>query len=341
MAFRPRRPLLFVLTLWAIGTVVLACEDSDFGSGIPFDFDASTQLGDAALVDVHAADLPDGADLPDAAALSDAADASAADDAAPDAGPPSPVDPFRGIWHGVGVQAGASWTILTDIHGGQPGSVVGMMNYPSLACGGTLVLNAADAGADAPDAGDAGDAGDADDAGDAGLPTITLHESVSATCIQEGEDTFTLLPDGSLAFEYRTSLGGPVVATGTLTRVGERGAASSTFGGIWHAGELNANNLRSLMVTISRDDAIGAPAGLFLIDRNGSQACGGHWTLASTSASALELTEVFADGQIGCDGPGTALLNQVVGGIAFSRSIDGGAAFDAGTDDAGLKLTRF
>ncbi len=225
------------------------------------------------------------------------------------------------------MQAGASWTILVDIHGGQPGQIVGMITYPSIDCGGTLELGVSDAGVG--------------DAGDAGASTITLHESVSASCITEGEDTFTLLPDGGLAYEYRVTPEGPVGAWGTLTRLGERGVVSSTFGGVWHAGAPNENNLRTLMLSVSRDDAVGAPSGVFLLDRDGSSGCAGYWTLASTSPGTLRFTEVFEHGQTGCDGPGTTLLEKVAADVAFSRTIDGGVAFDAGADGGGLKLTRF
>ncbi len=296
---------LVVLTIWLVGATTLwACEDDSFLAPA-FVFDASTGPIEAAAATVDAADAEVGPDPVDAA---DAADAA----------PPSPLDPFRGIWHGVGNQGGTTWTILTDIHGGPRGKVVGMMNYPSLACGGTLVFPQEDAGTD-------------DLVGDGGLGSITLHESVSATCIQEGEDTFTLLADGTLFFEYRTSPTAGVLAYGTLTRVGASGAVSDEFGGVWQGGTLNPYNLRPLMVSISRDDTVDAPSGLFLVaNANGVNACGGHWTLKATSGGALELAEVFSDGQIECDGPGIATLTQAVDTLTYARTIDGGAAFDGG-----------
>ncbi|HEU4557309.1 MAG TPA: hypothetical protein VFS20_05645 [Longimicrobium sp.] len=53
---------------------------------------------------------------------------------------------FVGVWKGTGTQSdGSSWSIAAAIVGGQPGAVVGTIAYPSLACGGDLVLQGATA----------------------------------------------------------------------------------------------------------------------------------------------------------------------------------------------------
>lgn len=55
---------------------------------------------------------------------------------------------FVGVWKGMGTQSDrpdSSWLITTAITGGQPGAVVGIIAYPSLACGGELVLQDATA----------------------------------------------------------------------------------------------------------------------------------------------------------------------------------------------------
>lgn len=50
---------------------------------------------------------------------------------------------FVGVWQGMGIQSDqpdTSWSITAAITGGQPGAVVGTIAYPSLTCGGDLVL---------------------------------------------------------------------------------------------------------------------------------------------------------------------------------------------------------
>ncbi|HET7462901.1 MAG TPA: hypothetical protein VFJ82_16730 [Longimicrobium sp.] len=62
--------------------------------------------------------------------------------------PPSAArHPFVGSWRGIGEQSnepGRSWTIAVTIAPGRVGDVVGMITYPSLACGGDLVLQSVD-----------------------------------------------------------------------------------------------------------------------------------------------------------------------------------------------------
>jgi hypothetical protein len=285
-----------------------ACEDDGGGGGSPpVELDGAPSTYDA----------------------TPSADARPAPEA--DASPDASVvfDPFAGIWRGVGDQGGGTtWTVLLDLpYGGaaaSAGSVVGVMTYPSISCGGTLVV---------PDAGNLPDSGTSD----AG-PSITLHESISATCIQEGEDTFTLLPDGGLLFEYRVGPDQPVSATGVLSRVDSVGTVGSERRGVWRAGEPNEHNLRSVLVSVSRDDTVGAASGTFLIaDDDGLNACGGHWTLEAKTATSLKLTEVFADGQANCTGPGTATLDTIANALLYTRTVDGGV----GNTDGGVSLTRF
>ena len=55
---------------------------------------------------------------------------------------------FVGVWTGMGTQSDdpdSSWSITAAITGGQPGAVVGTIAYPSLTCGGDLVLQNATA----------------------------------------------------------------------------------------------------------------------------------------------------------------------------------------------------
>lgn len=128
-------------------------------------------------------------------------------------------------------------------------------------------------------------------------------------------------------FEYRLTADGPVEASGTV---------SAAYRGIWRSGELNGNNLRPALVSVSRDDTVGAAAGTFAIaNTDGVTVCAGYWTLAGKDATSLYLTEVFNDGQTSCIGPGSATLDAVAGALTYTRSVDGG------TGDASAPLTRF
>lgn len=308
---------------------VWACEDQT-GS------DVLTVRGEAGVL------VSDGRAPADAAAPRlDALDASDASDAGQ-----SLLDRLTGTWRGVGNQGTSTWTILVGIHAAPDGGVVGVMTYPSLACGGTLVVSpppdggASDGGGD-----DAGtdDAGDGMDGGHAGFPTITLHESVGDGCIREGEDTFTLLPNGDVSYEYRVAPAAPILATGTLTRVGAVGPATP-FTGIWRSGDVNSFNVRPLLVSVSRDDSVGGVSGVYLLaNAEGKRACGAHWKLTANAGGVLTLDEVFGDDQIGCDGPGKAMLRQIGATLQYTREVDGGGpGTDAGDGGSGaIELTRF
>ena len=66
--------------------------------------------------------------------------------AAAQSSPPSTIARgFQGAWKGEGAQSdGGEWTIALTLADGRSGEVVGTITYPSLACGGDLVLRAAD-----------------------------------------------------------------------------------------------------------------------------------------------------------------------------------------------------
>src|SRR5215218_3194318 len=54
---------------------------------------------------------------------------------------------FQGAWKGTGSQSdnpGVEWTIALTLADGARGSVVGTITYPSLECGGDLILREAD-----------------------------------------------------------------------------------------------------------------------------------------------------------------------------------------------------
>lgn len=290
-----------LLACSAAGAIALACDDA-------------LDLPDLPSLDLDSGPLPT---VP-------VMDASIADAAEPDAdaGPPDPLAPFLGIWRGTGFQGDQQWTILVDVHGGPRGELVGVMTYPSLGCGGTLVrLEDADGGADA---------GRLDSGLDASLPAVVLREEVSAgTCVPVGDDQLTLLEDGGLGFHYRVLGASDVDAHGTLTRVGERSPAQAPPIGIWTSGAPDGNHRWPMLATVSRTDLPGAAVGVFARAVDGSGVCGGLWTLGAAGAGTLTVQEVFEDGNIACPAPATVTLSlQGDGGLATAR-VDGTGA-DAG-----------
>jgi hypothetical protein len=101
---------------------------------------------------------------------------------------------FQGSWKGTGSQSdqpGVEWTIALTLASGARGSVVGTIAYPSLACGGDLVLREADGG------------------------RVELLERITfGTCVDRG--VITLAPaQGGLSFDWR---GDDLTARGTLAR---------------------------------------------------------------------------------------------------------------------------
>jgi len=293
-----------VLSVLSAGLLVLACEDQ-----IP-------DFGDASL-DLDSSFVP-APPTADAAVPGDSGDAS-------DASTPDDLAPFAGIWRGVGVQGNVTWTILVDIHGGAPGALVGVMAYPSLGCGGSLRrVDEADAGTDA---------GALDASVDGGGATVTLRELVSeGSCTPAGDDAFTVLPNGQLAYAYRELGSSSLDAYGTLTRVGSREPSTTPPLGIWANGVPDATYLWPLIATISRTDTQGAPVGVFVRATDTPFACGGLWTLGPSTANKLTLLEVLEDGNVHCP-PATTVSVSLTddGGLTYLRPDDAGA-------DAGLSL---
>jgi hypothetical protein len=114
-----------------------------------------------------------------------------------DPGPPGVQRPFVGSWRGTGEQSDhpGEWSIAATIAGGEVGSVVGTIAYPSLSCGGDLVLSRA--------------------ARDA----MELREHITyGNCVDQGIVTLGVRPGGWLAFGWRTE-------DGTLTARGQLVAA--------------------------------------------------------------------------------------------------------------------
>ena len=100
---------------------------------------------------------------------------------------------FAGPWKGEGTQSDQAgrWTIALTLADGGQGTVVGTITYPSLACGGDLILRGADGG------------------------RVELLERITfGDCVDEG--VVTLTPSGGgLDFAWR---GPNLTARGTLAR---------------------------------------------------------------------------------------------------------------------------
>jgi hypothetical protein len=102
---------------------------------------------------------------------------------------------FQGSWKGTGSQAdepGVEWTIALTLAAGARVDVVGTITYPSLTCGGDLILREAEAG------------------------RVELLERITfGTCVDRG--VVTLAPaHGGLSFDWRDDAG--LTARGTLSR---------------------------------------------------------------------------------------------------------------------------
>lgn len=97
---------------------------------------------------------------------------------------PSTQRPFVGVWQGMGVQSDqpdTTWSISAAITGGQPGAVVGTIAYPSLTCGGDLVLQS----------------GTADS-------LVVLERITFGDCLDGGTITFGWRSPGYLDYRWRS-----------------------------------------------------------------------------------------------------------------------------------------
>ena len=102
---------------------------------------------------------------------------------------------FEGSWRGHGTQSNppSEWTIALTVAGGGRGSVVGTIAYPSLACGGDLILRAA------------------------ASDRLELLERITyGGCVDRGIVTLTPAA-GGLAFDWREQQG-PMTGRGMLAR---------------------------------------------------------------------------------------------------------------------------
>jgi hypothetical protein len=101
---------------------------------------------------------------------------------------------FTGAWKGTGVQTNQlEWTIALTLASGGRGSVVGTITYPSLACGGDLILREAD-----------------------GERVELLERITFGTCADRGVITLARAQDG-LRYAWRGT-DDALAARGTLSR---------------------------------------------------------------------------------------------------------------------------
>jgi hypothetical protein len=102
---------------------------------------------------------------------------------------------FQGSWKGTGSQPdqpGVEWTIALTLGSGAPGDVVGTITYPSLTCGGDLILR-----------------------GGGGRGVELLERITFGECVDRG--VITLAPaQGGLGYDWRGDDG--MTARGTLSR---------------------------------------------------------------------------------------------------------------------------
>lgn len=107
--------------------------------------------------------------------------------------------PFVGSWQGTGEQSDhpGEWSIAATIAGGAVGAVVGTIAYPSLQCGGELILRRAAA------------------------DSMELREHIThGDCVDGGIITLGVRPGGWLAYGWRAE-------DGTLTARGQLAPARS------------------------------------------------------------------------------------------------------------------
>ena len=265
---------------------------------------------------------------------SDAAPEDAATDAgisdASEAGDASLPPTVTGIWQGFqGDNYKNAWTVLVGLVAGAesapPGATVGVITYPSLGCGGPLTVIGPDGGVDS----DAGLSDDREGGASTVIKRFVAHETDSFNCV-DGDDYFSLLSDGTLRLEWRTSPADTFV--GSLTRISTPGPAEPLVA-VWSEPAIDVNGFRALLAVVTRTDTVGKGSGVFLLrNENGPGACGGLWSLSQrTSASNLTLAESFPQGQVGCafDGGVTATMMAADGGARYVRQIPADAG-DAG-----------
>lgn len=106
---------------------------------------------------------------------------------------------FRGLWIGSGFQYNLSsqWTISLALVDGPTGSIIGSSAYPSVPCGGEILLEGATQSA------------------------MQLREHITyGPCVDQGSMTISPSGEGSLSFVWRASSGGPIGSVGALAPQG-------------------------------------------------------------------------------------------------------------------------
>jgi hypothetical protein len=146
---------------------------------------------------------------------------------------------FSGPWIGDAIQNNSiEFDILLTLPGGDTGTVVGIVTYPSLNCGGTLTLES-----------------QTED-------SITLHENITfgiPFCIDQGTVVLTSRPPGGLDYAWTRNA---VNATGSLHKVltGDNELPTS-FLGTWDGSALQSTLSFTILLALSGGD-VGSIVGI-------------------------------------------------------------------------------
>lgn len=159
---------------------------------------------------------------------------------------------------------------------------------------------------------------------------LVLHEVDNTNCV-DGDNYFTLLSDGTMRVEWvgdysqydPADVHNLIVAS--LTRVGTIGATEPLVA-VWAEPSINGDKLRPLLAAVTRTDALGQAAGVFLLRTSEpGNGCGGMWTSSQhTSGTNLTFIESFPFEQVGCTGAYSVTMQGTDGGAVYTRLGDAG-----------------
>jgi len=198
---------------------------------------------------------------------------------------------YTGIWsgnNGVQINPSRSFTMRFGLIAGTVGQVVGTVEYPSLSCGGEVILK------------------------NVAADSIELTEIITyGSCLRNGIITLSLLSDGTLSYQWR-STSAATTATGTVAIVGTTGSAvSTTYTGVWRGQGSGLGGGYTILATIvpSNNNAI---SGAIIYP---SLACGGTWRLQSTATTSIAVFEDLDYGVGRCVDNGTVTLISQSDGV--------------------------
>ncbi len=194
-------------------------------------------------------------------------------------------DAFQGIWRGEGRQfdPASEWSISICITGGDVGSIVGIIAYPSIPCGGELRLLEA-----RPD-------------------EIRLGERRTyGNCVDDGRIVLRRSSTGLATFDWYFA-DGTHGGTGSVRQIDSPASeVPSGYVGVWRGwGEsLSFQSQWSILIAIS-GGKIGSVVGTFAYP---SLSCGGELILTRVNADSIEVFEKYDFGTGSCVADGTDAL---------------------------------